>query len=61
MSDKVVPKLRVVRCPKCNQLLPEPPGYELYKCGGCGTLLKGEDYSLLFYNITLFKFVAAKF
>ncbi|GAB4857512.1 hypothetical protein Ancab_015420 [Ancistrocladus abbreviatus] len=27
---------RLVRCPKCESLLPEPPGCLVYECGGCG-------------------------
>lgn len=41
MSGESAPKPRVVLCPKCRQLLQEPPDYDLYKCGGCGTVLQG--------------------
>lgn len=34
-------KVRLVRCPKCENLLPELPDFSIYKCGGCGTILKG--------------------
>lgn len=34
-------KVRLVRCPKCENLLPELPDFSLYKCGGCGAILKG--------------------
>lgn len=34
-------KVRLVRCPKCENLLPEMPDFSLYKCGGCGAILKG--------------------
>lgn len=37
-------KVRLVRCPKCRQLLPEPADVEVYKCGGCSTVLQG-NYS----------------
>jgi ribosomal protein L37AE/L43A len=47
MSDKVVTKIRIVKCPKCRNLLPEPQGYDVYKCGGCGTDLKGEKSILI--------------
>jgi DNA-directed RNA polymerase subunit RPC12/RpoP len=57
MSDKVVTKIRIVKCPKCRNLLPEPQGYDVYKCGGCGTDLKGEKSILIFvYTIVLSKF-----
>lgn len=42
MSGEMVSKLRVVKCPNCRLLLPEYPEYNLYKCGGCGTTLRGE-------------------
>ncbi|KAJ1429824.1 putative zinc-ribbon domain, plant [Sesbania bispinosa] len=42
MSGEVVPEIRVVRCPKCKLLLPEPQGCDLYKCGGCGITLKAK-------------------
>lgn len=35
------PKVRLVRCPKCDNLLPELPDYSVYKCGGCGAVLRG--------------------
>lgn len=34
-------KVRVVRCPRCQNLLPEPSGLPVYQCGGCGIVLKG--------------------
>ena len=34
-------KVRVVRCPKCENLLPELPDYPVYQCGGCGAVLRG--------------------
>lgn len=45
MSGKVVTKIRIVKCPKCRQLLPEPQGYSVYKCGGCGTDLQAKKQS----------------
>ncbi|WVY92095.1 hypothetical protein V8G54_037609 [Vigna mungo] len=36
------PKPRLVLCPKCWQLLPESPDYDVYKCGGCGTTLQAK-------------------
>lgn len=35
-------KLRFVRCPKCNQLLVEYPSIHVYKCGGCGAVLRAK-------------------
>ncbi|XP_057810348.1 uncharacterized protein LOC131024826 [Salvia miltiorrhiza] len=35
-------KVRLVRCPKCENLLPELPDFSLYKCGGCGAILKAK-------------------
>ncbi|KAI5405296.1 protein ENHANCED DISEASE RESISTANCE 4 [Lathyrus oleraceus] len=46
MSGKLVPKLRIVKCPKCRQLLQEPQGYDVYKCGGCGTDLQAKKQSM---------------
>jgi len=34
-------KVRLVRCPKCENLLPELPDYSVYQCGGCGAVLRG--------------------
>lgn len=50
MSGKMVPKLRIVRCPKCRQLLQEPTGYDVYKCGGCGTDLQGNTSNFWHVN-----------
>ncbi|KAL5734515.1 hypothetical protein ACOSP7_032376 [Xanthoceras sorbifolium] len=33
-------KVRLVRCPKCRLLLPEPADVLVYKCGGCSTVLQ---------------------
>lgn len=35
-------KLRLVRCPKCQNLLPEIPDYSVYQCGGCGAVLRAK-------------------
>ncbi|CAM0874458.1 unnamed protein product [Alopecurus aequalis] len=35
--------LRFVRCPKCLQLLVEYPSIPVYKCGGCGTVLRAKN------------------
>ena len=34
-------KVRLVRCPKCEDLLPELPYYSVYQCGGCDAALRG--------------------
>ncbi|XP_020572770.1 protein ENHANCED DISEASE RESISTANCE 4-like [Phalaenopsis equestris] len=40
--ESTAPKLGFVRCAKCFEVLKEPPGITVYKCGGCGaTLLSG--------------------
>ncbi|CAO2211292.1 unnamed protein product [Urochloa humidicola] len=36
-------KLRFVRCPRCSQLLVEYPSIPVYKCGGCGTVLRAKN------------------
>ncbi|KAI9157153.1 hypothetical protein LWI28_017627 [Acer negundo] len=33
-------KVRLVRCPKCLMILPEPAGVPVYQCGGCSTVLQ---------------------
>ncbi|KAL8201027.1 hypothetical protein R6Q57_012366 [Mikania cordata] len=35
--------VRLVRCPKCENLLPELPEYSVYQCGGCGAVLRGNQ------------------
>lgn len=35
-------KVRLVRCPKCENLLPELPDYSVYQCGGCGAVLRAK-------------------
>ncbi|GAB4844572.1 hypothetical protein Ancab_037970 [Ancistrocladus abbreviatus] len=35
-------KVRLVRCPKCQNLLPELPDYSIYQCGGCGAVLRAK-------------------
>ncbi|CAN1138466.1 Protein ENHANCED DISEASE RESISTANCE 4 [Linum perenne] len=36
------PKIRLVRCPRCRQVLPELPNVPVYKCGGCGIHLQAK-------------------
>ncbi|XP_047338620.1 uncharacterized protein LOC124942205 [Impatiens glandulifera] len=40
MSDPS--KIRLVRCPKCENLLPELADYSVYQCGGCGAVLRAK-------------------
>lgn len=35
-------KLRLVRCPKCENLLPELQNVPVYQCGGCGAVLQAK-------------------
>ncbi|TKY64048.1 Extra-large guanine nucleotide-binding protein 1 [Spatholobus suberectus] len=35
-------KLRLVRCPKCQNVLPELANYSVYQCGGCDAVLRGK-------------------
>ncbi|KAL5727095.1 hypothetical protein ACHQM5_000327 [Ranunculus cassubicifolius] len=35
-------KVRLVRCPKCENLLPELPNVDVYQCGGCGAVLQAK-------------------
>ncbi|KAL3521330.1 hypothetical protein ACH5RR_019479 [Cinchona calisaya] len=41
MTTQKTTKIRLVRCPKCRQLLPEPD-IPVYKCGGCGAVLQAK-------------------
>lgn len=43
MSGQTSTKVRFVRCPKCQLVLPELPGIPVYKCGGCGTVLQAKN------------------
>uniref|UniRef100_A0A1D1XST2 Uncharacterized protein At5g05190 n=1 Tax=Anthurium amnicola TaxID=1678845 RepID=A0A1D1XST2_9ARAE len=36
-------KVRVVRCPKCQKLLPELAGFSVYRCGGCDATLQAKQ------------------
>ncbi|XP_015889387.3 protein ENHANCED DISEASE RESISTANCE 4 [Ziziphus jujuba] len=36
-------KVRLVRCPKCENLLPELADYSVYQCGGCGAVLRAKS------------------
>ncbi|KAI3468641.1 hypothetical protein Pfo_025304 [Paulownia fortunei] len=43
----VAADVRLVRCPKCENLLPELPDFSLYQCGGCGAVLKAKKNGIL--------------
>ncbi|XP_026656835.2 uncharacterized protein LOC103696830 [Phoenix dactylifera] len=51
MAEGVGVKVRLVRCPKCDKLLPELPNFTVYRCGGCSATLQAKkrnpvtDYS----------------
>ncbi|KAJ0705359.1 putative zinc-ribbon domain, plant, protein enhanced disease resistance 4 [Helianthus annuus] len=42
MAGKMNSKVRLVRCPKCLNVLPEPPDVPVYTCGGCGARLQAK-------------------
>ncbi|OWM69861.1 hypothetical protein CDL15_Pgr025710 [Punica granatum] len=42
MTNEMTPKVRLVKCPKCRKLLPEPAGAPIYSCGGCGAILRAK-------------------
>ncbi|XP_074317700.1 uncharacterized protein LOC141653754 [Silene latifolia] len=44
-------EVRLVRCPKCDKVLPEPSGYTVYQCGGCGAILRAKKKSLVVDNL----------
>ncbi|KAI7749319.1 hypothetical protein M8C21_023654 [Ambrosia artemisiifolia] len=35
-------KVRIVKCPRCRVVLPEPQGVPVYACGGCGAKLQAK-------------------
>lgn len=45
-------KIRLVRCPKCENLLPEVTDYQVYQCGACGAVLRGKlsSFSLFLFD-----------
>ncbi|KAK1265677.1 hypothetical protein QJS04_geneDACA016997 [Acorus gramineus] len=38
-----VPKVRLVKCPKCRQILPEQSDVPVYQCAGCNTVLRAKN------------------
>lgn len=43
MTTGMTCKVRVVKCPKCWQLLPEPADISVYQCGGCNAVLRAKN------------------
>lgn len=41
-------KVRVVRCPKCDKLLPELANFTVYRCGGCDATLQAKKQTSVF-------------
>lgn len=39
--------VRLVRCPKCENLLPEVADYSVYQCGGCGAVLRAKNKNVV--------------
>lgn len=52
MSEQA--KVRLVRCPKCENLLPELTDYSVYQCGGCGAVLRGTLHFFIFIFFVFF-------
>ncbi|KAK9283945.1 hypothetical protein L1049_012202 [Liquidambar formosana] len=48
-----LPKVRLVRCPKCRKVLTELADVPLYKCGGCGIVLQAKNRKNDVKNTTL--------
>ncbi|XP_062001779.1 uncharacterized protein LOC133718917 [Rosa rugosa] len=42
-SQELTTRVRLVRCPRCRLLLPELPDFKVYKCGGCGAVLRARN------------------
>ncbi|KAF8028196.1 hypothetical protein BT93_E0948 [Corymbia citriodora subsp. variegata] len=43
MTTGLTCKVRLVKCPKCWQLLPEPADFSVYRCGGCSAVLRAKN------------------
>ncbi|XP_048134921.1 uncharacterized protein LOC115743824 [Rhodamnia argentea] len=43
MTTGMTRKVRLVKCPKCRQLLPEPLDISVYQCGGCSAVLRAKS------------------
>ncbi|KAL8144487.1 hypothetical protein V2J09_017519 [Rumex salicifolius] len=44
MKNSSLPKVRLVRCPRCRRVLHEPVDVPFYKCGECDTILQAKHY-----------------
>ncbi|XP_021737915.1 protein ENHANCED DISEASE RESISTANCE 4-like isoform X3 [Chenopodium quinoa] len=53
MTNKQQSNVRLVKCPRCAKILPEPEHVPLYACGGCGTTLQAKNYRDSRKNTTL--------
>jgi len=47
MTQKSRADLRLVKCPRCARILPEPEQVSVYACGGCDTVLQGNASPLV--------------
>lgn len=43
-ANATIPPVRLVRCPSCSNVLREIPEIPVYKCGGCGMILKAKHH-----------------
>lgn len=51
MEEEEGSSVRLVRCPKCENLLTELPEYSVYQCGGCGAVLRGNFYKSFTFTV----------
>lgn len=58
MSEQA--KVRLVRCPKCENLLPQLNDYSVYQCGGCGAVLQGNIFLLFLFLFQSFQYASKK-
>ncbi|XP_047326505.1 uncharacterized protein LOC124930193 [Impatiens glandulifera] len=42
MTNQTAQKVRLVKCPKCKEILPELAAIPVYQCGGCGAFLQAK-------------------
>ncbi|XP_030540547.1 protein ENHANCED DISEASE RESISTANCE 4-like [Rhodamnia argentea] len=42
MTDSAAPKVRLVKCPRCRELLRESADVPVYRCGGCSVILQAK-------------------
>ncbi|XP_030443249.2 uncharacterized protein LOC115665519 isoform X2 [Syzygium oleosum] len=50
MSDGSSSAVRLVRCPRCGNLSPEPSDNSVYRCGACGAFLRAKRKNALAAN-----------